>query len=203
MIAPPRYMTESNIGGILLAAGGSSRLGEPKQFIVYKGKTLIRRAAETLLASGCSPVVVVVGDDERSISELESLEVHIVRNEEWRSGMGSSLKLGLARVLEINAAIEAVVVILCDQPFVTSAKIEELCSDFRVSYSQIVAAEYNGTRGVPALFSRDTFSELSSIPNEKGARDLIRSSDFTLLTVEMPEAALDIDTQEDVQHLKT
>src|SRR5687767_4764025 len=106
-------MTANNIGGILLAAGGSTRLGEPKQLIVYEGETLIRRAAETLLASCCSPAVVVVGSDERAVSELDGLDVHITRNEEWRSGMGSSLKLGLAQILEIESAVEAIVVMLC------------------------------------------------------------------------------------------
>ena len=195
-------MTENNIGGILLAAGGSSRLGEPKQLIVYEGKTLIRRAAETLLTSTCSPAVVVVGDDEQAVTELDGLDIQICRNKEWRSGMGSSIKLGLARILEINANVEAIVVVLCDQPFVTSANIEELCRTFRSSHSQIVAAKYDETVGVPALFSRETFLALAKIPNEKGARDLIRSGTFSVSDVEIPEAALDIDTQEDLQRLK-
>lgn len=116
--------------------------------------------------------------------------------------MGSSLKLGLARLLEIDAYVDAVVVKLCDQPFVTSAGIDSLINIFRSSRSQIVAAEYSETQGVPALFSHDTFSVLAEIPDEKGARDLIRSGMFSVSSISMPKAALDIDTPSDLRDLR-
>jgi molybdenum cofactor cytidylyltransferase len=196
-------MTVSKIGGILLAAGGSTRLGEPKQLLVYEGRTLIRRAAETLAASVCSPIVVVTGDDEIPAAELTGLDVHICRNKDWRSGMGSSLKAGLAQLLEIAPAIDAAVVTLCDMPFVTASHLDSLCSSYHESESLIVCAEYGGTLGVPALFGRATFSELSDISNEKGARDLIRSGTFSVTPVHIPEAAQDVDTRDDVRRLQT
>ncbi|MEO8043166.1 MAG: nucleotidyltransferase family protein [Acidobacteriota bacterium] len=197
-------MTESRIGGILLAAGGSSRMGEPKQFLIFDGKTLLGRAAEALTASGASPIVVVTGSDhKRVVSELEGLAVHLKSNDDWGSGMGSSLKAGLARLLEIEPLIDAVVVTLCDQPLVTHQSIERLCSEYASSKSPIVASEYAETIGVPALFSSETFSALSEISNEKGARDLIRSGAFSVSVVPMPEAADDLDTPDDYKFFKT
>lgn len=196
-------MTASRVGGILLAAGGSTRLGEPKQLLVYEGKTLIRRAAETLAAAHCSPIVIVVDDDERAAATIAGVDVHVYRNREWRSGMGSSLKAGLAQLLLLDPAIDAAVVMLCDLPFVNVTDIESLRSSFFTSDAEIVAAEYGGILGVPALFGRETFAALSRISNEKGARDLIRSGAFSVTPVHMPEAAYDVDTKDDLRRLQT
>ena len=196
-------MTVSKIGAILLAAGGSTRLGEPKQLLVYEGRTFIRRAAETLAASICSPIVVVIAEGEKPAAELTGLDVHICRNKDWRSGMGSSLKAGLAQLLEIEPAIDAAVVTLCDMPFVTASHLDSLCSSYRESESPIVCAEYGGTLGVPAVFGRATFAALSNISNEKGARDLIRSGAFAVTPVHIPEAAYDVDTRADLRRLRT
>ena len=193
----------AKIGGVLLAAGGSARLGTAKQFLVYQGKTLLRRAAETLTASKCSPVIVVTGSAHAdAIREIEGLDVHTCRNDRWEIGMGSSVKLGLKQLLEIAPETEAVVITLCDVPFVTSENIDSLWREFETSQNQIVAAEYDNTRGVPALFSRDTFADLASIPDEKGARDLIRSGTYSVHGVPMPEAAHDIDTRDDLSVLR-
>lgn len=194
----------TKIGGILLAAGGSARLGTAKQFLVYQGKTLVRRAAETLTASKCSTVIVVTGSaHDDTIREIEGLDVHAYRNDRWETGMGSSVKLGLKNLLEIAPETGAVVITLCDLPFVTSKNIDSLCKEFETSQTQIVAAGYDNTLGVPALFSRDTFTDLASIPDEKGARDLIRSGTYSVRGVPMREAARDIDTQDDARELIT
>ena len=196
-------MTEHKIGGILLAAGGSTRLGEPKQLVVYKNSTLIRRATKALLGARCSPVVVVVGDDARSATELEGLGVRICKNEEWRSGMGSSLKAGLKLLMKDAPELDAAIIALSDQPFVTADDIKSLTREFRRSSSDIVAAEYGATRGVPALFSRAIFTSLSDISDKNGARDLIRSGTFSVSGVPMPDAIRDIDTPQDLQKLRS
>ena len=184
-------MTASDvkIAGLLLAAGGSSRLGRPKQLVEMEGKTLIRRSAEALIEAGCSPLVVVLGAEvEGSVAELAGLDFEIVVNDEWNSGMSSSIRVGLPA---INAA-HAVLISLVDQPFVTGEKLQLLMDAFKGNSPDIVTAEYNGIAGVPAIFSSKLFPALSTLKGDKGAREIIRNSP-NALTIPLPEAATDVD----------
>lgn len=190
------------IGGIILAAGGSSRLGQPKQLLHFKGKTLLRRAAEAMAASICEPVIAVLGaESEKTAAEVAGLPVHTCFNENWKTGMGSSIKSGMDEMLRVAPAISAVVIMLCDQPFITTENLNQLAAKFSETQKPIVAAQYNGVSGVPALFSREMFGALSQIKGDKGARDLIRKQVTAIETVEMKEAATDIDTLEDADRL--
>jgi molybdenum cofactor cytidylyltransferase len=190
------------IGGILLAAGGSSRLGRPKQLISFGGRTLIRQAAETLIGSACDPVVVVLGAEfELSRAEIAGLGLHICVNGDWQTGMSSSIRAGLAEITRIEPELAAVVITLCDQPRVTSANIDRLVAAFRTSRPPIVAAEYGGTAGVPALFSRELFPDLLRLEGDKGARQIIRGNPDRIRTIPIEAAAADIDTSEDLSAL--
>lgn len=190
------------IGGLLLAAGGSSRLGQPKQLLRFGGKTLIRRAAETLVGSVCDPCVVVLGAEiDRSTAEIADLDVGICINEEWQTGMSSSIKAGLHELLSIEPGLAAVVITLCDQPNVVSADLDRLAAGFRSSDFSIVAAEYGGTIGVPALFTSDIFNELSQLDGDKGARQKIRRRPDSVRTVAIDNAAFDVDTPDDARQV--
>ena len=193
-------MTENDqtkVGGLLLAAGGSSRLGRPKQLLQFDGKTLIRRAAETLVNSKCNPVVVVLGaETDRSSAELSGLALHTSVNENWQTGMSSSIKTGLNALLGIEPDLEAVVITLCDQPHVTSNDIDRIIAAFRVHAAPIVAARYGETIGVPAMFSRELFDDLLKLHGDKGARSLILNTP-DVATVSLENAAFDIDTPDD------
>lgn len=197
-------MTENRnvkIGGLLLAAGGSSRLGQPKQLLRFNGKTLLRQAAEAMAASICDPIVVVLGaETARSAEEIETLTVAACFNENWKSGMSSSIKIGLAKLAEIAPEIDAVLISLCDQPYVTAEMLNRFGEKFAASCASVIAAKYNGIAGVPALFSRELFGELSRLEGDKGARDLIRSHSYIEI-VDLPEAAYDIDTPDDESKL--
>jgi molybdenum cofactor cytidylyltransferase len=190
------------IGGMILAAGGSSRLGQPKQLLQFKNKTILRHAVEAMAASICDPVVVVLGaETARSAEEIEMLAVAKCLNENWKLGMSSSLKIGLAKLVEIAPEIDAVLISLCDQPFVTAEMLNRFGEKFAAGGASVVAAKYNGVVGVPALFSRELFGELSRLEGDKGARDLIRSRS-DIATINLPEAAFDIDTLDDIKYLK-
>lgn len=183
--------SEVKVGGILLAAGGSSRFGSPKQLFEFEGKTLLRRAAESLANSKCVSVIVVLGAEiERS--RLEIGDLPFVVNEKWESGMSSSIRLGLEALLKTSSKIDAVLIVLCDQPRVTSEKMDLFMDEFARNRSPIIAAEYDGVRGVPALFSRELFDDLVKLDGDKGARELIRKS-RCVAGISGPEASFDID----------
>jgi molybdenum cofactor cytidylyltransferase len=192
------------IGGILLAAGGSSRLGRPKQLLEFNGKSLIRRAADTLVNSNCRPITVVLGAEiERSSAELDGLDVAICINDNWHSGMSSSIIAGLRSLLETEPTLDAVVITLCDQPHVDSADIKEIIAAFNETQRPIVAARYGETTGVPALFSSEMFTKLLLLEGDKGARQLIRTNIDQVATVSIKKAVIDIDTPDDADRLNS
>jgi len=169
----------------------------PKQLLVYKGQTLIRRAAETALASVCEPVVVVLGANAVAVGAEVKLPVIVTRNLEWEMGMGSSIRAGLEAVLAADAGVDAIVVLLCDQPFVTADLIDTLIERRRETGKTIVATEYGEARGGPALFARELFAELRGLSGHEGARQIIRKHSDDTVTVPFAEAAIDIDTRDD------
>lgn len=195
-------MPSSLIGIIVLAAGASSRMnGQPKQLLEFKGKTLLRRAAETALNTNCKTVVVLGANAESLTKQIADLSppLRVVVNENWAAGMGASIKTGLAVLANEN--LDAVVIMLCDQPFVTAETIRRLIEKFEQTGSLLVASFYNNTTGVPALFASEMFAELSNLDADAGARAIIKKHHANVAQTPTPEAAFDIDTQADFQKL--
>lgn len=184
---------------IVLAAGGSQRLGRPKQLLPYLGRTLIEHAARTALASGAAEVLVVVGAHADLVREkLANLPVRIVVNRDWQSGMASSIRLGVGAVHPSSACA---VMVLCDQPRITPLLIRDLALRQFESDAPIVAAEYDGIVGVPCAFSRELFPRLKDLSGEAGAREIIRGSGYTVERVPFSGGNIDVDTLEDYRQL--
>ena len=187
-------------GVILLAAGGSSRMGSPKQLLRYRGQTLIRRAAEAAVASKCDQVVVVIGSEASQMRrELEDLPVSVVENQNWQTGMSSSIRAGLDDLRQYD--LDGVLIMLCDQPFVTAGILNDLITTHRQTGKPIVASSYETTKGVPAFFSRELFTELTSLSADEGARRLIVKHPELVTTIDFPKGAIDIDTPHDTKKL--
>lgn len=190
-----------SIAVIVLAAGASTRMGEPKQLLPFDGSSLLRRAAETALASSCRPVIVVLGAHaDAARRELGGLPVRAVENKEWAEGINSSIRAGI-EALNVVGTIEAVVVTLCDQPFVTGENINELVAEYRRTSAALVVAEYDGTLGVPALFARELFGELKHLRAGGGAKRLIAEHADRARRVRLTRAAIDVDTPQDYRKL--
>ena len=196
-------MPDKSIGIIILAAGSSSRMnGQPKQLLEFEGKTLLRRAAETALSSNLRPIVVVLGANaEKLLPDIKDLPVLPAINENWASGMGSSIKTGLSVLLAESADIVAAILMLCDQPFVTAETLNRLIETFQKTKKPIAACEYADTTGVPALFAREMFAELSDLQGDTGAKTIIKKHAADVAHTPAPEAAFDVDTQADFQKL--
>jgi molybdenum cofactor cytidylyltransferase len=196
------FSNSPKIGLIILAAGSSSRMhGEPKQMLEFRGKTLLRRAAETVFCSDFYSAVVVLGaNPEQMRKDIEDLPLKIAVNKKWASGMSSSIKTGLSALSEEN--LDAVIITLCDQPLVNTDVLQRLRDAFAETGKPIAASEYENTVGVPALFAREIFAELSNLQNDEGAKKVIKKDKYRIALVAVPEAAFDIDTLQDYEKLK-
>ncbi len=200
-------MSESAIGIILLAAGASSRMGKPKQLLRYEGETLLVRAARAALDTQCRPVIVVLGVQAETMqTEIAAMGVSVVVNDKWAEGMSSSIRCGL-RALETAATneIEAAILMLCDQPLVTSVTLRRLVDAYHLRLALLVASEYEAegekTRGVPALFGRSLFPELMELRGAQGAKRIIARHATEAAVITVPEAAFDLDTPDDYRAL--
>ncbi len=192
------------IGALLLAAGGSRRLGFPKQTVMFEGITLLRRATEALLETGCEPVVVVLGAHrERMAREIAGLPIVVAENEAWESGMGSSVRAGLHEALRRAPDLGAILIGVCDQPGVTGADLRELLALYRTAGLPAAAARYGGALGVPAVFAQRLFGELLALEGDRGARRVIQKQGEQVAGLELPSAERDVDELEDLPEIQS
>ncbi len=192
-----------NIAAVILAAGASTRLGQPKQFLDWNGESLLRRAVRAASAAGCAPVLVVTGAaSERIMAELDGTLADIVPNPAWERGLGSSIRAGVQHLVSLARPPAAVVLLTCDQPFVNVTVITGLIHAWRENQRPMVASAYAGTRGVPALFDRSCFSDLSALRDDAGAKTLLHAFGAMVTEVPFPAGTFDIDTPHDYARAK-
>lgn len=187
------------IAGIILAAGKSSRFGKPKQLLDWKGEPFVRVVARTALRAGLSPVIVVTGAHHQQIEEeLKDLDVLIVRNEEWKTGQGSSIKAGVSSVsTECGGAI----FLLADQPHMGASIIHALTEKHAEGLHPIVAPMVLDRRANPVLFDRAAFSDLMQIEGDTGGRAIFHKHRVEYLPWHDDGLLLDVDTPEQYERL--
>lgn len=193
---------KSCVGLIILAAGASKRLGQAKQLLKFEDKTLIYHMVRVGLRSVCFPVQVVLGANYlRILKEIENMPVFIDVNPEWEKGMGSSISFGVKKINKIYRGLNAIIVMVCDQIYVTAQTINDLVFKYVQSDALIVDSAYNGISGVPALFDKKLFADLMLLSGDEGARKLIKRFDPAMIkTVPFEKGKVDIDTYEDYFH---
>lgn len=190
----------------ILAAGDSSRLGQPKQLVVFSGKTLLRRATETAFGVKMpgweTPVGVVLGANATACqATLEGLTVAVLQNPDWPEGMASSVRRATQWAAEQRA--DALLLLLCDQPFVTADLLVKILDAFAESGQPLVASDYGGgVRGVPVLVGSRFFDELSALRGDRGAQVVLRRHADTVATVPFPGGRFDLDTPADLARLR-
>lgn len=192
----------TNVGVIVLAAGASERMGQPKQLLRLGGRSLLRRAVDTALASVCRPVVVTIGAHRDLVeAELTSLPVVVAHNPEWSQGMSSSLRVGVAALLRAAAGVEGAVITLGDQPLVRAADIDRLVDTRHDTRKDIVASAYAGVRGVPMFIAAAMFDDVAALQGQGGAKHLIARYPARVAVVQLEAAAVDLDTPADVDRM--
>ncbi len=187
------------VAAIILAAGGSERLGKSKQMLEWKGKPFVRQAAETALAAELDTVIVVTGSDaEMTEAALQGLNLQIVRNEKWQTGQSSSVKAGLAA---LASSIGAALFMVVDQPQLPIALINALRAEHAATLAPIVAPLVDGHRSNPVLFDRRTFADFASLEGDVGGRAIFPKHQVTWVPWLDPSISIDVDTPEDYDRL--
>ena len=187
---------------LLLAAGGSTRMGRPKQLLPWGNKTLIEHQVETLQQTG-NPVNVVLGANaNRIIPVIEKYNVPVFQNHHWEDGMGSSIVAGINGVTRQFPQVDGVLIVLVDQPLVPAAHFLNMLQSFHPGEQQIIASvSDSGWKGVPVLFDKQYFNELQQLTGKEGAKKIIQKHRHFVKYVECGNLLTDMDTSEDYHQM--
>jgi molybdenum cofactor cytidylyltransferase len=181
---------------IILAAGSSSRLGTPKQLLIFQGETLLARVVRIALDSKFHPVVVVLGAHaEECAYGISGQPVRLIHNTTWQEGIASSIRAG---VTNVEKEAEAIVLLLCDQPGISAAHLHALAN----TGSPMAASSYAGVNGSPAYFEKRFFFDLVALCGDQGARALLARHADSVAAVPFSEGAADVDTMADLRFLE-
>lgn len=186
-------------GLILLAAGESRRMGRPKQLLSYHGRPLVRHMAETVLRAPVAPVVVVLGARAGEIARhLNDLPVVVALNAGWSEGLGSSLRTGVAALCQREPALQGLIVVLADQPGLTTGHLEALIEMHRRIGSPIVATRCGGHLMPPLFLAAGEFGRLQQVQGDQGLRSVLQNHEAAVAFVTNDDLR-DLDTPEDFE----
>jgi molybdenum cofactor cytidylyltransferase len=191
--------SQAALHAIVLAAGASTRFGSPKQLVRVEGRPILHTAVARAVEVAGQAVTVVLGANAAELAPLlRHTPASIIINRDWSEGMGSSIRAGVSR---LPSSCDGALLMLADQPAVTADDLRRLVESWRRQPDYIVAAFYEATTGVPAIFPRSMFSALSELRGDQGARALIHRNRDRVVRVPVASAAIDIDTPEDLLRL--
>jgi len=195
-------LSDKKIGIVIMAAGESRRMGRPKQLLSFEGIPLIQKAIDTAISTQLTPIVLVLGAFEKEIKSALGLHaITIIENPQWETGMAGSLVIGLQTIQQINPAIDGVIFMVCDQPFVTKDVLEALINLQAETGFDATACTYQGKMGTPALLLSAYFNKLLQLKGDTGARKILQENSEKVALVNFDAGIFDIDTPEDFQLL--
>jgi len=193
--------------GIILAAGASTRFGQPKQLLKLKNKYLLEWVLDAALASRLQSVVLVLGHEHHKILQALGIKTNhphlqVEINHRYLEGQSRSLQAGL---LKVRQAFSSAMFLLGDQPLLKSSTIDQMIDRFGHSEKDICVPVCKGKRGNPTIFSRSRYNELMAIKGDMGARDIIRANPECVLYIELddPLCFFDIDDKKDFENLRS
>ena len=190
------------MAAIILAAGGSKRMGQPKQLLPVGGMPMVRRVTESVCAAGLDQVILVAGANAKAVEgAVAGLPVELVTNKDWAAGLSGSLRLGICA---LRKEIQAALMVLADQPALTPDLLRALTARYLATRAPIVVPYFEGRRGNPVLFARKLFPDLMSVQGDQGGRALFARYQQQMERVEThdPAVLLDIDTRQDYEGIQ-
>jgi CTP:molybdopterin cytidylyltransferase MocA len=182
---------------VILAAGGSRRLGRPKQLLSVLGEPLLRRVVRTAAEVDPDHLIVVLGSSAYDcVPVIKDCDADIVVNPFWESGLAGSIRIGVERAEEQGA--DSVLFLLADQPWLNSEVIRRFLSRMNGETDVIISARYNGILGAPMMFGSSWFPQLKNLEGDQGARNLVSKEESRVEVIDWSEGAIDLDTPEDL-----
>lgn len=194
----------ASVAGIVLAAGASLRLGQPKQLLMLAGETLLARSIRLAGEAGASPLLTVLGANFEVICASVALDQAIpVINDQWQQGIATTIHAGLNALDGVAPNATGALILSCDQPRLTAAHLRNLIEAFAAQPEPSIAASaYAGVLGIPAVFPRSAFPNLRALQGDKGARALLLEPPCPLIAVPFPGGEIDIDMPADLSQLE-
>lgn len=194
---------ESKIAVLVLAAGGSTRMGSPKQLLKWKGSNLVNHAISKAIKLKAKDVYLILGANAELIQhEIDSKEVITLINFEWEKGLGSSISHGVRFILKSHPEIEGVLIMLTDQPLIMYNHYLKLINSFETGNKSIIATKYSDNKvGVPAVLDKVYFNELCSLNSDFGAKQLLIKYTKNVQSILNQNAVFDLDTLEQYDEL--
>ena len=185
----------------IIAAGASIRMGKVKQNLMWDTRTLLQVSVENALQANSDLVFTILGANyEEILPTLNTYEIEVLKNKQWRAGMGTSI--ALAADYAIEKGFDKVLMMLCDQPSVNAQYIEQLLTQANTSEAQVVASQYGDRRGVPAVFDKTILNRLLALDEDMGARALLNQESTSIESISSPQPLFDIDTPQDYEAYK-
>jgi molybdenum cofactor cytidylyltransferase len=187
---------------LLLAAGSSSRMGQPKMMLPYNSKTLLQHIIDEVKATKNTTLLIVTGCYHTLIElSLIKQQIPLVKNEQWQAGMGSSIQTGMAYLMQHYPAATNVLIMVCDQPFISANLLQQMMAAKLNTGKGIVACTYIGAIGTPVLFDKKYFNQLLFLQGASGAKKLVQQFEEDVVTINFPAGVMDIDTPADYEKL--
>jgi molybdenum cofactor cytidylyltransferase len=190
------------VAAVVLAAGGSERMGMPKQLLPIEGQPMVRRVAQAVCEAGLAQVIIVVGAYAEAVEQaLRGLPVEVVSNDTWAEGLSSSVRAGLGA---LRPEVHAALMVLADQPALTPGLLQSLVTRYRSTGARIVAPFSRGQRGHPVLIDRTLFPELMAVQGDQGGKNLLARLKVEIERVEWddPVDLQDVDTLQDYEQAR-
>jgi molybdenum cofactor cytidylyltransferase len=192
----------SHSSAIILAAGRSERLGNPKQLLQFCGETLLAHTINEAKQSSVQSIIVVLGYEFDLLEKTIDIDgLQIVRNANWQSGIASSINCGITALQNMVPLCDAAILMVCDQPFITASLLNNLIKTQKASGKPIIASKYDETAGIPVLFHKALFPELLELDGDSGAKKIIHKYPDLVTTFPFPKGGIDIDTLSDYEAL--
>lgn len=187
---------------LLLAAGSSSRMGKPKMLLLFNGKTLLQHVIDETKKVNENKLLVVTGCYHSLLNEiLLQQQIDFIENQHWEEGMGSSIQKGITYIIQHCHNVNSVIILVCDQPYISAALLDELIAVKQQTHKGIIASAYNDTTGTPVLFDEKYFEQLALLKGQYGAKKLVQQFKNDVASVVFSLGEVDIDTKEDYDRL--
>ena len=187
---------DSKVAAVVVAAGSSSRMTAVKQLLPWKDTTMLGYVIKQLKEAGAAQVFVVLGAQQKEISnKIDNSNITIIYNDNWSQGMGTSIAKTITYLMDKQLDYDGLLAAACDQPLIKLDHYKKLINSC-INSGRIITSSYSGGSGIPVVFDKIYFSELSTLAEDVGAKSIVKKHLDRLIQIDAPEAAIDLDTEE-------